>query len=142
MIHNLVVFLGNPLAGDDASGFYLFQAFDEPKNTRKLFLGTDLFRLYSEYNGEERLILVDAVSGINNVVHVYNERLLNIAGRSEHAHFLSAIEILKILKIVMDSFPKDIHLIGIPAKDFTQKTVSSALLEKALQLLNRIIGKT
>ena len=138
-MQSLVVFLGNTLAGDDASGYHLSKLFDEKQHTRKLYLGTDLLRLYHEYNGEDRLILVDAVTGISDVIHLQNEEILSLNNKSKHAHFLSAVEFLKILKVVMTNFPKEIHLIGIPAKDFSQKTYSKEQLQKAATMLNKLL---
>lgn len=139
MITTLVVFLGNISAGDDASGFYVYQKFSENEYVRKLFLGTDLFRLHFEYKKEKRLILVDAMTGINEVTHIPNKHLFEINNKSEHAHFLSAIEILKILKIVMPVFPQDIHLIGVPARDFKNQTFTNDDINKVLLLLNTIL---
>ena len=99
----LVVFLGNEIAGDDSIGYEIYRKI---KISNKVFLSTDFFKLYGIYKNQERLIIVDAVYGINEIIHLKNEEIFEIDDKSIGNHFISAIESLKILKIVMKNFHK------------------------------------
>ncbi len=140
----LIIFLGNILAGDDAAGYELYMKLkDSIKGARMEYLGTDFFKFYGIYEGEEKLIIVDAVYGSDDIVHLINDEIFLIEDRSEGAHFLSAIEAIKILKIVMKRFPEEIHLIGIPAKSFEEITYGKEIIEKAAKKLKEILeGKS
>ena len=140
----LIIFLGNILAGDDAAGYELYMKLkDSIKGARMEYLGTDFFKFYGIYEGEEKLIIVDAVYGSDDIVHLINDEIFLIEDRSEGAHFLSAIEAIKILKIVMKRFPEEIHLIGIPAKSFEEITYRKEIIEKAAKKLKEILeGKS
>lgn len=135
----LVVFLGNEIAGDDSIGYEIYRKI---KISNKVFLSTDFFKLYGIYKNQERLIIVDAVYGINEIIHLKNEEIFEIDDKSIGNHFISAIEALKILKIVMKNFPKEIHLIGLPAKDFNKITYNDEIIEKAIRKIEEIMKKS
>lgn len=135
----LVVFLGNEIAGDDSIGYEIYRKI---KISNKVFLSTDLFKLYGIYKNQERLIIVDAVYGINEIIHLKNDEIFEIDDKSIGNHFISAIEALKMLKIVMKNFPKEIHLIGLPAKDFNKITYNDEIIEKAIRKIEEIMKKS
>lgn len=135
----LVVFLGNEIAGDDSIGYEIYRKI---KISNKVFLSTDFFKLYGIYKNQERLIIVDAVYGINEIIHLKNDEIFEIDDKSIGNHFISAIEALKILKIVMKNFPKEIHLIGLPAKDFNKITYNDEIIEKAIRKIEEIMKKS
>ncbi len=135
----LVVFLGNEIAGDDSIGYEIYRKI---KISNKVFLSTDFFKLYGIYKNQERLIIVDAVYGIDEIIHLKNDEIFEIDDKSIGNHFISAIEALKILKIVMKNFPKEIHLIGLPAKDFNKITYNDEIIEKAIRKIEEIMKKS
>ena len=135
----LVVFLGNEIAGDDSIGYEIYRKI---KISNKVFLSTDFFKLYGIYKNQERLIIVDVVYGINEIIHLKNDEIFEIDDKSIGNHFISAIEALKILKIVMKNFPKEIHLIGLPAKDFNKITYNDEIIEKAIRKIEEIMKKS
>ena len=140
----LIIFLGNILAGDDSAGYEVYMKLkDTVKGARMEYLGTDFFKFYGIYEGEEKLIIVDAVYGSDDIVHFINEDIFLIEDKSEGAHFLAAIEALKILKIVMEKFPKEVHLIGIPAKSFDEVTYDKKIIDDVAEKIKEILeGKS
>jgi len=136
----LIIFLGSSIAGDDTAGYENYMRIKDEIKERAAYLGTDLFKLYGVYEGEEKLIIVDAVYGIEDVIHLKNDKIFNIEDKSTGVHFLAAIEALKILKLVMKKFPKEIHLIGIPAKSFEEITYGEETIKKAIKEIKKIIG--
>lgn len=134
----LLIFLGNKIAGEDAFGYILYEKIKDKIKERCEYLGTDLSKLYGIYRNEEKLIIIDAIYGIDDVVHIKNDEIWKIEDASKGAHGLAPIEILKILKIVMKKFPSEIHLIGLPAKNF--KTIENEdVIEKAIKKLMEIL---
>lgn len=138
-MRTLVVFLGSRIAGDDSAGYAVYEKIKDACPARAMYLGTDLFRLYGVYEGEERLVMVDAVHGTSDVVHLRDDEIFAIDNRSSSIHFLSLVEALKILRTVMSSFPLEIHLIGIPAKSVRKVTYDENVLVKAMRILDTII---
>jgi hydrogenase maturation protease len=139
-MNTLVVCIGSVVAGDDTAGFSVYKCLGEHIGARLLFLGTDLFRLYGEYRGEERLVLVDAVHGIQDVTCLANERVFAIDDASEHAHHLSAVEALKILRLVMPAFPRDVYLVGVPAHRFDRATYRQEHLDAAVETVRKLVA--
>jgi hydrogenase maturation protease len=135
----LIVFLGSSIAGDDAAGYDVYMRIKNKIKARMAYLGTDLFKLYGIYEGEEKLIIVDAVYGADDVIHLKNNEIFSMDDKSEGMHFLSAIEALKILKTVMKKFPEEVHLIGLPAKSFNKITYDKEIINKAIKELKKLI---
>ena len=129
----LLVFLGNEIAGEDALGYIVYEKIKDKIKGRCEYLGTDLSKLYGIYRNEEKLIIIDAIYGIDDVIHIKNDEIWKIDDASSGAHGLAAIEILKILKIVMEKFPSEIHLIGLPAKNFETIEENEEVIEKAIK---------
>ena len=136
---SLVIFLGNEIAGDDSAGYEAFKEAKKEISARMEYVGTDIFELSRIYENEEKLVIVDAVYGIDDVVHLKNEELFSLNEKSMHAHRISAVEGLKILKATMKNFPKEAHLIGIPAKSIEKRTFSEEVIEKAVKMLKKIV---
>ncbi len=107
MTRPLILGLGNPLMGDDGAGVCVAELLSaDPLVTARadvIAAGTDLFRLVDEFEGRQRVILVDAVAcrrypGLISVVgEVVSE------ARRECAHSLSAPQTVELLRIVMPS---------------------------------------
>ncbi|HEC76526.1 MAG TPA: hydrogenase maturation protease [Thermoplasmatales archaeon] len=135
----LVVFLGSRIAGDDTAGYSLYVELKDKLNARMEYMGTDLFRLYGCYRREEKIIIVDAVYGIEDIIHLKNNEIFNLEGKSKNAHFISAIEVLKILREVMEDFPEEVHIVGIPAKNLDRVTYDKNTLKRAIEKLMEVI---
>ncbi len=135
----IIIFLGNVFAGDDSAGYEIYMQIRDKIKARLEYLGTDFFKFYGIYGGEEKLVIVDAVYGINDVVHLKNNEIFEIEDRSQGMHFLSAIEALKIMREVMEKFPKKIHLVGIPARNFEKKTFDENTIKKAIKMIEKIV---
>lgn len=139
IMKTLIVFLGSTIAGDDTAGYVLYNKLKDKLNIRMKYVGTDLFRLYGFYRNEEKLIVVDAVYGIDDIIHLKGKEIFNLEGKSEGAHFISAIEALKILEETMKNFPKEIHIVGIPAKRMDKITYNEEMIDRAIKKIIEII---
>ena len=135
----IVVFLGSEFAGDDSAGYEIYMRIKDKIKARLEYLGTDFFKFYGIYRGEEKLVIVDAVYGIDDVIHLKNNEIFEIEDKSQGIHFLSAIEALKIMREVMENFPKEIHLVGIPARSFEEKTLDEKTIKKAIEMIEEIV---
>ncbi|HDN96347.1 MAG TPA: hydrogenase maturation protease [Thermoplasmatales archaeon] len=135
----IVVFLGSEVAGDDSAGYEIYMRIKDKIKARLEYLGTDFFKFYGIYRGEEKLVIVDAVYGIDDVIHLKNNEIFEIEDKSQGIHFLSAIEALKIMREVMENFPKEIHLVGIPARSFEEKTLDEKTIKKAIEMIEEVV---
>ncbi|MEM2934891.1 MAG: hydrogenase maturation protease [Candidatus Thermoplasmatota archaeon] len=134
---NLVVFLGSN-NGDDSAGYECYKKAISRINARMLFLGTDIFEILRKYENEKIVIVVDAFYGANDVIHLKNEEIFNFTSRSEHAHYISPIEAIKILKEA-GFLPEELHLIGIPAKSFEKVTYTDEMIERAIKIVEELL---
>ena len=143
----LIVTLGNPLAGEDSVGSRIFEKIRGSINARVEYLGTDIFRFSNVYNGEKRVVFMDAVYSENmkagDVVHFSGDEVFEFLNDvAVDAHMLGVGEGLKILKEVMPSFPADIHFIGISCKKFGVGEIGTEVgkgMEKAIEKLTGIL---
>ncbi len=144
----LVITLGSSLAGEDTVGVKIFEKIRDSINARVEYLGTDIFRFSNIYDGEERVIFVDAVYSksmeAGDVVHFSGNEVFEFLNDvAVDAHMLGVGEGLKILKNVMPSFPQDIHFIGISCKKFGVGEMSTEVregMEKAIEKIVDIAG--
>ena len=134
---NLVVFLGSE-NGDDSAGYECYKKSISRINARLLFLGTDIFEILRKYENEKRVIVVDAFYGVDDIVHLNKEEIFKMPARSEHAHYISPVEAIKILKEAGFS-PEELHIIGIPAKSFDRVTYSEEMIERAIKKIEEIL---
>ncbi len=104
-----------------------------------LEVGTDVFRLSSYYNGEERLIVIDAIlSGElkpGEVIHLQGEEVFEkLRAEIRSAHFMGgAIEGLKLLMSLDERLKNaELHFIGVVAKRIDLGTELSEEVRNAL----------
>ena len=101
----LVVGLGGELAGDDAVGLVLAGrlAIDPrlPPDVEVLMGGSDLLRLATALQGRRHVVLVDALAGSAGEVDplVGDHPLQELDRRQQHAHHLSAVDALDLLRL-------------------------------------------
>ncbi|HUI59580.1 MAG TPA: hydrogenase maturation protease [Steroidobacteraceae bacterium] len=123
----LVIGLGNPLMGDDGIGCHVAArlAGDPrlPESVEVISGGTDLLRFASQIEGRSRVFILDAIhdDAEPGAVSVFAADLPGLDERQEHAHHLSAVQAIGVLRILM---PVRITLVGI--------SISSAAIESGL----------
>ena len=99
----LVVGLGNPLAGDDGVASRVLDLFALrcPDHVETLWAGADLSRCADALHGRRHVVLVDAVAGgpPPGRVRVWQEPWGNLDDRGPHAHHLSPVQIVALLRV-------------------------------------------
>jgi hydrogenase maturation protease len=123
----LVIGLGNPLMGDDGVGWHVAErlAADArlPEHAEVICGGSDLLRYAGEMEGRKRVFLIDAIqdgSGAGTVT-VFDQDFRGLEQHQEHAHHLSAIQAVNLLRLLV---PARFTLLAI--------SISSARREPAL----------
>jgi len=112
----VVIGLGSPLMGDDGVGSHVAEtlAADSrlPAGVEVIAGGTDLLRHAGRMEGQSRVILIDAVSGdaAPGTVAVWDDDLAGLDDRQEHAHHLSLVQAVKLLRMIV---PARFTLVGI-----------------------------
>ena len=123
----LAIGLGNPLMGDEGIGWHVAErlAGDPrlPEHVEVICGGTDLTRYAGEMDGRSRVVLIDAIEDGSDTgtVTVFDGDFRGLEEHQEHAHHLSAIEAVGLLRLIV---PTGFTLLGI--------SISSARLEPAL----------
>ena len=118
----LILALGNELMKDDGVGLKVGRILAE-KGYNVLEVGTDIFRLQQHYNGEEKIIIIDAILTEKykpgQVVHLKgDEAFEKLRAEIRSAHFMGAIDGLKLLRLIDKRLAKaEIHFVGIVAKE-------------------------
>jgi len=123
----LAIGLGNPLMGDEGIGWHVAErlAGDPrlPEHVEVICGGTDLIRYAGEMDGRSRVVLIDAIedgSGTGRV-RVFDGDFRGLEDRQEHAHHLSVIQAMRLLRLIAST---SFTLVGI--------SISSARIEPAL----------
>ncbi len=136
-MRTLILALGNELMKDDGIGLKAGRILGE-KGYNVLNVGTDIFRLSSHYNGEERLIIIDAILSEKfrpgEIIHLRGGEVFEkLKGEIRSAHFMGAIDGLRLLMAMDERLAKaDIHFLGIVAKEIDLGTGLTEEVEKAL----------
>jgi len=123
----LAIGLGNPLMGDEGIGWYVAGrlAGDArlPEHVEVICGGTDLLRYAGEMEGRSRVVLIDAIEDGCDTgrVTVFDRDFRGLEDHQEHAHHLSVIQAVRLLRLIA---PTSFSLLGI--------SISSARCEPAL----------
>jgi hydrogenase maturation protease len=123
----LVIGLGNPLMGDDGVGWHVAErlAADPglPEHVEVICGGTDVLRYAGEMERRRRVFLIDAIADGSETgkVTVFDQDFRGLEERQQHAHHLSAIQAVKLLRQLV---PARFTLLAI--------SISSARREPAL----------
>ena len=106
---NLIIGLGNPLLGDDGIGCHVVDrlAADPAllRDTDVLWGGTDLLRYAGQMKGRRRVIFVDAMldGPEPGSISVFEDPLLELEDSRQHAHHLSLVQAIELLRIASPS---------------------------------------
>ncbi|ASJ17587.1 protein frxA [Thermococcus chitonophagus] len=146
-MRTLIVALGNEVMGDDGVGIKIGRVL-RGKGYRVEELGTDIFSLQRVYQGEEKIIIIDAVLSENpgEVIHLRGEEVFSrLKAEIRSAHFMGAIEGLKLLMALDERLRKaEIHFVGITIKEIKlglelSESVKRAI-PRAVKLVEEIAG--
>ena len=144
----LILALGNELMRDDGVGLKIGRILAE-KGYNVLEVGTDIFKLQNYYNGEERLVIIDAILSEKfepgKIIHLKGEEVFEkLKAEIRSAHFMGAIDGLKLMMVLDERLAKaEIHFIGIVAKEVElgmklSKEVENAV-PKVVELVEKIV---
>ncbi len=145
----LLIGLGNPLMGDEGIGWHLAERLREdprlPANVEVICGGTDLLRCTNQLEGRRHVILVDALldHGRPGEVVVTRDCFEDFAARQGHAHSLSALQAVELLRAVtpgLEAVRFTLAAIRI-AKASVRSELSAALAAEIPQILDRLLDQ-
>lgn len=124
----LVVCIGNDLVADDGIGYAIYDELVAdttlPEKTRLKLLGLGGMDVIEEIDGEDLLIVVDALQlGFDpGTVHVLSwSELPYMEPRPVSGHGIGIREAIEVAKrLYADKVPKEIYLVGIEGECFDQ----------------------
>jgi hydrogenase maturation protease len=139
----LVIGLGNPLMGDDGVGWHVAERLASdprlPESVEAMCGGTDLLRYAGQMEGRSRVIFIDAIQddAQPGSVLVFGETFPEMDSRQEHAHHLSAVQAIQLLKMMVAA---PIALLGISISSaVTQTELSPAVDGRMASILDRVL---
>ena len=123
----LVVCIGNDLVADDGAGMAVHAGLEEsrlPAGTRLCYLGLGGIDLLEELDGEERLVVVDAVQfgSAPGTIHILDwAGLPYMEPRPVSGHGIGIREAIEVgRRLYPEKSPQRIHLVGIEGRCFDQ----------------------
>ena len=140
----LILALGNELMKDDGVGLKVGRILAE-KGYNVLEIGTDIFKLQRYYNGEERIIIIDAILTDKykpgEMIHLKGEEVFEkLKAEIRSAHFMGAIDGLKLLMALDERLAKaEIHFVGIVAKEIGLGTELSEEIKSNIPNIIKVI---
>jgi len=142
-VGTLILALGNELMKDDGVGLKIGRILAK-KGYNVLEVGTDIFKLHRYYNGEDKIIIIDAILTDKykpgEVIHLKGDEVFEkLKAEIRSAHFMGAIDGLKLLMAIDKRLSKaEIHFIGVVAKDID---LGTELSEEVKHSIPNIINK-
>jgi len=140
----LILALGNELMKDDGVGLKVGRILAD-KGYNVVEIGTDIFRLQRYYNGEEKIIIVDAILTDKykpgEMIHLKGEEVFEkLKAEIRSAHFMGAIDGLKLLMALDERLAKaEIHFVGIVAKEIGLGTELSEEIKSNIPNIIKVI---
>jgi hydrogenase maturation protease len=131
---------------DDGVGLKIGRLLKE-KGYNVLELGTDIFRLQTYYNGEEKIIIIDAILSEKfkpgEVIYLKDEEVFEkLKAEIRSAHFMGAVDGLRLLITLDERLAKvELHFIGIVAKEIDLGMELSEDVKKAIPKVIEIVEK-
>jgi hydrogenase maturation protease len=126
----LVVCIGNELVADDGVGHAVYKALIErelPPGTRLRLLGLGGMDLLEEIDGEDLLVVVDAVQfgAAPGTIHLYNwEQLPFLQTQPVSGHGIGIREAIEVCRrLYPKKLPQHVYLLGIEGKCFNEMGV-------------------
>ncbi len=145
-MRTLILALGNELMRDDGVGLKIGRILAE-KGYNVLEVGTDIFKLQNYYNGEERLVIIDAILSEKfepgKIIHLKGEEVFEkLKAEIRSAHFMGAVDGLKLMMVLDKRLAKvEIHFIGIVAKEVELGMKLSREVENAVPKVVELVEK-
>lgn len=118
----LILALGNELMKDDGVGLKAGRILAE-RGYNVIEVGTDIFKLQRYYNGEDIIVIIDAVLsneyGPGEVIYLKGDEVFEkLKAEIRSAHFMGAVDGLKLLMAIDKRLARaEIHFIGVVAKE-------------------------
>ena len=139
----LVIGLGNPLMGDDGAGCAVAEqlAADPrlPENVEVICGGSDLLRCSDQIDGRARVVVIDAVQddAEPGSVSSFDDAGSDLDDRQDHAHQLSAVQAIRLLKLTTSAHCR---LLGISISSAAAGArLSPALVDRMPAILDRVL---
>jgi len=124
---NIIACIGNPLVGDDAFGFRVYQQLQKSnlnEQARLLFFGCQGLEILDELQGESYLIIVDAFRSEKPAGTIINKEYHELTvppGSPVTSHDIGIREALEIGKLLKpDCMPKQVFLVGVVGHCFQE----------------------
>ncbi len=148
----LVVCIGNDLVADDGVGHAIFKQLSEqtlPPGTHLKMLGLGGMSLLDEFDGEDLLVVVDAVQfgTAPGTIHVMDWSSLPKADSHVSCHGIGIREAIEVSrKLYPEKTPATVHLVGVEGKCFDRlgeglsEEVAAAVEPTAAEILEIIDG--
>lgn len=119
----LIVCIGNDLVADDGVGHAIYRilASQLPADTRLQLLGLGGMSLLDEFQGEEHLVVVDAVQlgASPGTIHVMDWSMLPSSDSHVSCHGIGVREAIEVSqKLYPELTPKTVHLVGVEGRCF------------------------
>ena len=102
---DLVIGLGNPLMGDDGIGRLVAERLANdprlPESVEVIPGGPDLLRYAQHIEGRSRVFVIDAIQDdvAPGTISVFADGTGELESRQEHAHHLSAVQAIELLRL-------------------------------------------
>lgn len=148
MASSLIVCIGNDLVGDDAVGYAIHKVLVDmslPDGAKLKFLGLGGMDIIEVIEGEDRLIVVDAVQLGKEVghVHVLNwDQLPYMEPRPVSGHGIGIREAIEVAKrLYPERVPGSIFLVGVEGACFNKvgEPLTPEVGDAVSQAVERII---
>lgn len=149
IIRSLVVCIGNDLVADDAIGHEIYRLLNEralPEGVRVCLLGVGGMDLLDEVNGEDLLIVVDAVQfgAAPGSVHVLDwEKIPSNQLRPVSGHGIGVKEALQVCrKLYPEKAAGSVYLVGVEGQcfDMVGAGLTPAVLAGLPEAVEKIIA--
>jgi len=119
----LVVCIGNDMVADDGVGHAVYHVLASrlPADTNLKLLGLGGMSLLEEFQGEEHLIVVDAVQfgSVPGTIHVMDWSMIPLAGSHVSCHGIGIREAIEVSrKLYPEATPRTVHLVGVEGRCF------------------------
>ncbi len=142
----LIVCIGNDLAADDGVGHVVYERLNSkvlPTGTRSRLLGVGGMALLDELDGEDLLVVVDAVQfgSAPGTVHILDwEQLPPATLRPVSGHGIGIREAIEVAQhLFPEKSPQHVYLVGIEGKCFDE--LGAGLSPEVAEAVDNAVSK-